>query len=676
MKRLILVATLLLLLLFLFALFIFNPRGHARAPQTAPPPTAQPPPAAQQQQPPPPQDGLVAPNASGSVAAQTGDSPEARRRLQCQGCHGPGRTLPYLAGSLFHADEHRAYDSGFHAKSHQNGGGAGGRAATCIDCHTRGGRGDMTTMLPKDDPASPVNRANLADTCGRCHGDPSVMRGSGITTRPFLSFRESVHAEAAARGNLGAAVCSDCHRAHDVLPASDSRSPIFKFNVPQTCGQCHPGITTEFNGSVHGRAAARGVSQTPVCTDCHGIHEIIRPEAAGATLRTNGCARCHEGVRLSREFGVAGARVQSYENSYHGLARRLGSPVAADCASCHGVHNILPSSDPKSMVAQANLTQTCGQCHPGAGENFAVGKVHLNAPLSPDAGSTGVRWVRRIYLPLIILTIGGMALHNLLAWRKKAAAKLRHEPRTVTRLTRRQRVQHWLLLTSFIVLVVTGFALVYPGAWDYYLFLEAEGTRRWVHRLAALVMLGVSAYHVVYLAATREGRSWLADMMPKWKDATDLWQSLLYYAGLRGERPAFGRFGYPEKAEYWALIWGTVVMGLTGLMIWFKVGWFGFLPRWWIDIAIAVHFYEAVLATLAIVVWHFYQVFFDPEVYPVNLAFYDGKVSEEFYREEHGLDFERATRESAGAVRGEGDARPGGNEGDGGAEPLPGAAGG
>jgi cytochrome c553 len=141
--------------------------------------------------------GAVTPNASGSVAAQTGESIEAQRRLQCQNCHGPGKTLPYLGGSLFHADEHRAYDSGFHAQAHQNGGGVGKRAATCVDCHTKDGTGDLTTMLPKSDPASPVARANLADTCGRCHGDANVMQGSGITTRPFLSFRESVHAQAA-----------------------------------------------------------------------------------------------------------------------------------------------------------------------------------------------------------------------------------------------------------------------------------------------------------------------------------------------------------------------------------------------------------------------------------------------------------------------------------------------
>jgi cytochrome b subunit of formate dehydrogenase len=101
----------------------------------------------------------------------------------------------------------------------------------------------------------------------------------------------------------------------------------------------------------------------------------------------------------------------------------------------------------------------------------------------------------------------------------------------------------------------------------------------------------------------------------------------------RGSKPRFPRFGYPEKAEYWAVVWGTVIMGLTGLMIWFKTGAFGVVPRWWIDIAIAVHFYEAVLATLAIVVWHFYSISFDPDVYPINLAFWHGYGVEEEHDE-------------------------------------------
>ena len=97
-------------------------------------------------------------------------------------------------------------------------------------------------------------------------------------------------------------------------------------------------------------------------------------------------------------------------------------------------------------------------------------------------------------------------------------------------------------------------------------------------------------------------------------------------------------FTYAEKAEYWALIWGTIVMAVTGMMLWAEVAVGNYFPRWWLDVATAVHFYEAVLATLAILVWHFYQVFFDPDAYPMNWAWWDGQVPAEHYRAEHPLD--------------------------------------
>jgi cytochrome b subunit of formate dehydrogenase len=90
--------------------------------------------------------------------------------------------------------------------------------------------------------------------------------------------------------------------------------------------------------------------------------------------------------------------------------------------------------------------------------------------------------------------------------------------------------------------------------------------------------------------------------------------------------------------EYWALVWGTIVMANTGLMLWFKVGVGNLVPRWWLDVATAIHFYEAILATLAILVWHLYQVVFDPEVYPMNWAWFDGKMSVELYSHEHAED--------------------------------------
>jgi cytochrome b subunit of formate dehydrogenase len=128
----------------------------------------------------------------------------------------------------------------------------------------------------------------------------------------------------------------------------------------------------------------------------------------------------------------------------------------------------------------------------------------------------------------------------------------------------------------------------------------------------------------------------------------DALNTMLYYLGLRSEKPKFGKFNYAEKAEYWALVWGTALMGLTGVMLWAKV-WVGnLLARWWVDVATAIHFYEAILATLAIVVWHFYQVFFDPDVYPMNSAWWDGKMPLEHYREEHELDTETAPEQGSG----------------------------
>ena len=206
-------------------------------------------------------------------------------------------------------------------------------------------------------------------------------------------------------------------------------------------------------------------------------------------------------------------------------------------------------------------------------------------------------------------------VHNALIWRKKAAAK-RREKRSIVRLTVNQRVQHWLLLTSFTVLVLSGFALQYPESWLAWFLGGSEYLRRILHRSAAVIMLVVGAYHLLYLALSTEGRQWVKDMWPRLKDVKDVVGNFGFYLGIRKDKPKIARFGYAEKAEYWAVVWGTLIMGVTGLIIWFKLGVFSFLARWWIEIAIAVHFYEAVLATLAIIVWHFYHVIFDPDIYP------------------------------------------------------------
>ncbi|MFL6276270.1 MAG: cytochrome b/b6 domain-containing protein [Blastocatellia bacterium] len=591
--------------------------------------------------------------------------------LNCTSCHADIKQLPHGATQKVtcgqcHTDANEAYGHGLHARAIQNG---ENRAATCTDCH-----GDAHQILRSSEAGALTNHRNIAQTCGRCHGEKFVMEGTGLTNRPFLSYQESVHGHAVAEGNTVAATCTDCHGSHNIRPPSDVESPIFKFNVPKTCGQCHPGIAQEFHDSIHGQAVSRGNSRAPVCTDCHGIH-MIKPHvdpsssvAAQALARTT-CAQCHESVRLSEEFDVAAHRASSYLDSYHGLASELNSKKVANCASCHGVHNILPSTDARSTINAGHLRDTCGKCHPGASDAFIQGKIHLDGAASAgDIGSRATNYVRWVYLSLIFLAIGGMLLHNGLIWRKKLIAHHRSSERSLVRMTGQQRAQHWLLLVSFFVLVVTGFALKYPESWLGLVFGGSEALRRILHRGAAVVMLGVSAYHLVYIFLTGEGRSSTLAMLPRLKDARDVKQNLLYLLGRSAERPKFERFGYAEKVEYWALIWGTFIMGLTGLMIWFKLEWFSFAPRWLIDVATAVHFYEAILATAAIIVWHFYHVIFDPDVYPLNLAMVDGRVSAHWYSEEHELEYERILRgksTEAASTRKSPSTEPGQNKGSG-----------
>jgi cytochrome b subunit of formate dehydrogenase len=561
----------------------------------------------------------------------------------CVDCHKDVKSLVHdttpkkVSCAECHADAQTAYSHSTHGKAIA----AGKPGASCEDCH-----GGAHEIMAADDAKSPVSHGNIPYTCGRCHGQKFLMESNGESAQPFISYQESVHGRATEKGSKKAAVCTDCHGSHEILPANDQKSPISKFNVPATCGACHTAIQTTFMQSIHGQAIARGNGEAPVCTDCHGIHSIkshtdANSPASEQNLSRDTCARCHQGVRLSQEFGVPGNRVTSYFDSYHGLATEGGSVVAANCSSCHGVHNILPSSDPRSTINKANLDATCGKCHQGVTQKFTLTRVHQEDGVpSKDIGSVVVWWIRLIYIVLIALVIGAMFLHNAIIWRSKAVAKRRMQNPSMVRMTENQRWQHLVLLLSFIVLVITGFALKYPNSW----FAEALGMgeklRSITHRVAGVILIGAGIYHMFYLAMAREGRRLLVDIAPRPRDAYDAFGTMRYYLGMSGKKPVFGRFNYAEKAEYWALVWGTALMAVTGIMLWAKV-WVGnLLARWWVDVATTVHFYEAILATLAIVVWHFYQVFFDPDVYPMNWAWWDGKMPVEHYREEHGLDTE------------------------------------
>lgn len=492
------------------------------------------------------------------------------------------------------------------------------KKTACADCHS-----DLTRKHPDD------NVAALPVDCARCH------------VKQSQSYGASAHGLARGKGDLSAATCSDCHDGHSMMPPDSPESPLNYARLAETCGGCHEQEAKDVAESSHGRALAAGHREAPTCTDCHAEHKIEALKGSSPLkISLDVCGRCHASERMNTKFNLPTDRVKTFFESYHGLAAQYGSTLAANCASCHGVHKILPASDPRSTVNAAHLVETCGKCHPGAGEKFALGKVHVDAAANAG-GAIGEQinwWIRRLYLGLITVVIGGMLIHNGMLMAKRLVAINRTRDRSVRRMNLHQRLQHGLLALSFIALAITGFALKFPDSWIGWLLGGSEPFRRWSHRTAGVALMAVGAYHILYVLFTKEGRQMLKDFFPRWQDCKDVLGNLSYLAGKRRQKPAIGRFGYAEKMEYWAVIWGTIIMGVTGMMIWFKLDLTRFLPRWAVDVALNIHYYEAVLACLAIVVWHFYHVIFAPEVYPLNCACWDGRVSRQWQEEEHPLD--------------------------------------
>jgi len=454
------------------------------------------------------------------------------------------------------------------------------------------------------------------------------------------AYRLSVHGRAVAAGNLEAASCSDCHGSHAVLPSRNAEGKTNHWKVPETCGSCHKEVATIYKDSVHGKAVANGVAGAPVCTDCHGEHSILAPSEAlslvnPARVSSVTCGRCHGDERLAERYNLPKDMVPAFEDSYHGLALRSGRQTVANCASCHGIHNILSSSDPRSTIHADNLAKTCGVCHPGAGDRFAIGSVHVSAAAANE--HPVVRWSRIFYLIVIPLTLGGMLLHNLLDFvgKLKRGTVRDGNGEEVVRMGFHFRVAHGLVILSFPTLVITGFALTYPEAWWATPLLALENGfnfRGTVHRLSAVVLLLAFAYHVIHLAMVPRDRVLLKQMWPRLKDGADLLGMIRYNLGRVPNRPTFSMFNYAEKAEYWAFIWGTAVMAITGFVLWFNNFSLSHLPKWVSDASTTIHFYEAILATASILIWHFYMVIFDPDVYPMDKAWLTGKASAEHLR--------------------------------------------
>jgi hypothetical protein len=342
--------------------------------------------------------------------------------LSCSDCHTHILDDTHAAGgkavnrrvncAACHPDAEKEYKKGLHSKMTLKG---IERAAYCQDCHGK------HAIRPNKDSKSLTHLSNIAKTCSRCHSNKEFVKQHALGEGPSPGelFKGSVHEM------TGEVTCTNCHGSHNLRSLIDPQSSIFRSNIPRTCGGCHSDITKQFVESIHGVLAARGRSDSPTCTTCHGIHGIktkVDPDSPVNERRIalTTCPQCHAAERISKEYGFTRTQVKSYYDSFHGLSYRGGDTYSANCASCHGVHDIRPASDPRSMIHKDNLKKTCGNCHPGASENFAMGKIHAVASIGgEDFGEEVVGWVRVIYIVLIIAVIGGMIFFNFTDWLRK-----------------------------------------------------------------------------------------------------------------------------------------------------------------------------------------------------------------------------------------------------------------
>jgi len=311
-------------------------------------------------------------------------TPSARAIEKCMICHGKSDLSRIEATGRVHSllvDE-KTITASVH------------KGKICTDCHID------VVAIPHQKPGK-VN-------CRRCHyyGNP-VGAPEG---RLYDQYDHSVHGLEVAAGNPGAPVCQNCHGGHDIFSPDSALSSINIRNIPQTCGRCHIDIFATYRESIHGRSLENGNVDAPVCSSCHGEHNIAShndPESRvyGGNV-TSTCSDCHGPLGVAEKYGIKTDRTATFEDSFHGVAQMMGSRMVANCSSCHGVHDIRSGDDPKSRIHPANIPTTCGRadCHPEATTEFASGTIHVD----PKSEESGLLYY--ISKGFMILTVSTMAV--------------------------------------------------------------------------------------------------------------------------------------------------------------------------------------------------------------------------------------------------------------------------
>jgi thiosulfate reductase cytochrome b subunit len=574
--------------------------------------------------------------------------------LACVDCHDSltqaehASTLPPAQCATCHEKAVGSFATSIHGTPRSDGRPAAGN---CTTCH--GGSHDM---LPVKNLDSPVSKFSLPQTCAACHENEVAAAKLGLkNTGAVTRFRDSIHGQALYKMGLTVAPsCSDCHGVHDIKATKDATAHTSKASLTATCAVCHAGVEKTFRTSVHGELWAKTGRKSPVCTDCHTAHSIERPSNAHFKRTSDQtCGKCHE------------ERLANYRETYHGKAMALGlttaAPEVAACYDCHGHHDVFGHQDARSKLATGHIVATCAQCHVGVNAAFTLYQPHAD-----PRDAKNYPGLHRAYIFMTALLVSVFAffgLHTLLwitrfvivyvrdpASCRAARLAIQADAETYRRFNPFERFLHMLVVTSFLLLVITGMPLkFYYTPWAHTLFRVLGGPEaaRVLHHFGAIVTFLYFALHLASIArkiwrARRSLRNeatggielgllWSAvfgpdSMVPSWQDARDFWAHLKWFVG-KGPKPQWDRWTYWERFDYFSVFWGVAIIGLSGLVLWFPAMFTRFLPGWMINIAVVIHSDEALLAAGFIFTFHFFNTHFRLDKFPMDTVIFSGHIS-------------------------------------------------
>lgn len=537
----------------------------------------------------------------------------------------------------------------------------------CTDCHPKTEVRTVPHMAVS--PVDCLRQCHLSNPGGFQrdfnHQNVAGMLDQGVHTQALLKKLEF------AGGPLLEDSQSRCLYCHDEPTFRDPADAIPRFK--------------ELSGHVFDRCDVCHAQTIPADVEYYVRHIASRFEPAKKSLEAaQVCSVCHSDPKIQQDYNLPDS-VVSYVRSFHGKAALLGDQSTASCISCHvkageNAHLMLGHENPMSSVSSVNVGDSCRStvCHPGADKQIADAAVHLD--ISTQRGTIEFA-IAAVFIILTVLTFGPSAvivilelIHNTLGKEHHSDGHLKgltlailNHPKGRERLKRfkpRHRVSHWLLTTLFVLLVLTGFPLKFAETgWASALIGLFGGLSiaRNVHHWSGILLVFGFLVHMVdvffvFLSRAKEiapasGRSryleaWTS--LPLWITIEDVRKTLQlfgYLLFMRKERPTFGRFSPTEKFEYLGVFWGTMLLGLTGALLWGEQFSSHFLSGRASNIATIAHTYEAFLALIHVGILHIYNVIFAPKVFPLSLATITGHTPMAKLEEEHGDMIEQVARD-------------------------------